>query len=86
MAAQVRVVVHPREVARLLRGDGEYSAIRADLEARGHRVAARAGAGVDVRGFEGRDRFRVHVRAMTVDAKIREHRDRSLTRALDAAR
>jgi hypothetical protein len=86
MGAQVRVVLHAGEVSRLLRGEGGYAAIRADLEARGHRVAAQAGPGNVVRSFSGRDRYRVHVMADTIPAKLAEYRDRSLTRALNAAR
>jgi len=84
--SQVRVVIHRGEAERLLRCEGPYIGIRADLERRGHTVASAAGPGNEVHGFEGHDRFRVHVVAETVDAKVREHRDRSLTRALEAGR
>jgi hypothetical protein len=86
MAGRVRVVIHRREVQRLLNAEGQYARIRADLERRGHAVAAQAGPGNIVQPFLGHDRYRVHVFAQTHEAKANEARNRSLTRALNAAR
>lgn len=67
----------------LLRSDG----VRADLIARARRVAAAAGPGMEVdTDDEGRNRARVTVWTATIEAMVAEARDRSLTRAIDAAR
>jgi hypothetical protein len=81
---RVRVVVHRREIERLLKAEGQYGGVRADIERRGEAVAAKAGPGNNAEGFEGHDRYRVHVYADSIEAKLAESRDRTLTRALDA--
>lgn len=82
--AQVRVVVHRRELDRLRKGDGPYRGVVTDIDRRTRAVYNAAGPGHDTETFVGHDRYRGHVYAQTVEAKLAESRDRSLTRALDA--
>lgn len=87
MAVLRIVVLHPG-VKALLRGSG----VQADLKARSDRVAeaANSAAGLDG-GFVsevnvGKNRARAVVVTATAEAMVAEATDRTLTRALDAAR
>lgn len=54
---------------------------------KGRRLAAAAGPGMEVdTDDEGRNRARVTVWTATIEARVAEATDRSLTRAIDAAR
>lgn len=83
---KVKVKTNKREIRRLLRGEGDYSGVRKDLEDRGDRVAAAAGEGMEAETTVGRNRVRVSVRTATHEAVVAEATDRSLSRGLDAAR
>ncbi|QGZ16903.1 hypothetical protein SEA_LITTLETOKYO_11 [Arthrobacter phage LittleTokyo] len=61
-------------------------AVRADLEARGQRIAAAAGEGVGLESNVGANRARVTVATETREAAEREATDKSLTRAIGAGR
>jgi hypothetical protein len=82
MARNVIIKLNPAGVRALLRDP----AVRADLEARGRRIAAAAGSGHEVETQQGRTRTRVTVRTESFAAMEREARRRSLTRAIDAGR
>lgn len=69
-------------VAALLRSPG----VKADLRARGNRIAAAAGPGVSAHVWEGFDRSRARVTTTTREADEREATSRSLSRAIDAGR
>jgi hypothetical protein len=60
--------------------------IAADLERRGRNIAAAAGPGVEVSTFVGVNRVRITIRTATLDARIRQAKTKSLTRAIDAGR
>lgn len=60
--------------------------VLADLEARGRRIAAAAGSGVEVQSYVGQTRARVTVRTVTWAARYREATERTLTSAVDAGR
>lgn len=84
--ANARVTLNHREVRRLLRGEGQYAGVRADLERRARAVAEAAGDGMEADVFVGRNRARGGVITATPAAREAEARDRALTRAMDAAR
>lgn len=86
MAARIRIEINHAEVARLLRGEGEYAGIREDLRRRAQRIADAAGPGNVVEEGGSRHRARFVVLTETEQAMIAEARDRSLSRALDAGR
>ena len=77
-----KIKINSDAVAKLLRSEE----VRADLEARGARIAAAAGEGVEAETLQGRDRVSVIVSTRTTEARRNEAEDRSLTRALDAGR
>lgn len=60
--------------------------VLADLEARAHRIADAAGAGMEVEATVGPNRVRVSVRAATFEARKAEATEGALTRAIDAGR
>lgn len=60
--------------------------VKADLEARARRVAARAGDGMRVESATGRNRARAAVITDTIEARRAEAKHRALTSAIDAAR
>ena len=60
--------------------------VQQDLEARGARIAAAAGDGVEAELTKNRDRAVVFVRTKTNEARKAEAEDRALTRAIDAGR
>lgn len=68
---------------RALLGD---SRTRADLAARGNRIAAAAGPGVEVRPETNRDRAVVFVTTATPEARKAEAEQRKLSKAIDAGR
>lgn len=80
--SRVRVDMNPKGVRALLRSPD----LVADLRRRADRVARAAGPGhvaeVDIEGT----RVSAVVIAATVEANLREQRERNLTRAIDAAR
>jgi hypothetical protein len=73
-------------VRRLLRGEGQYVGVRSDLMRRAEAVAEAAGPGMEADLFIEEGRARVGVVTATAQAMVSEARDRSLTRAIDAAR
>ena len=60
--------------------------VQQDLVARGARIAAAAGDGVEAELTKNRDRAVVFVRTETNEARKAEAEDRALTRAIDAGR
>lgn len=60
--------------------------VQQDLAARGERIAATAGEGVEAELTKNRDRAVVFVRTKTNEARKAEAEDRALTRAIDAGR
>jgi hypothetical protein len=80
--ALTRLVINRAGVRRTLNSAG----VRADLLARARRVAAAAGPGHVVNSGSTGQRARVEVVTDTVDAMVREAKERSLTRAVDSAR
>lgn len=86
MAGNVRVVLNHAEIARLLRGEGEYRGVKEDLRRRADAVAEQAGPGNVVEEGGSRARARFAVVTETPEAMLNEARHRTLTRAVDAAR
>lgn len=84
--AEIKFRLNHSEMAKLLRGEGQYSGVRADLEERAQRVAEAAGEGMEAAMFTERDRARAGVVTATPTAMEAEARDHALTRAIDAAR
>lgn len=84
--ARPRVRLNRSEVRRLLRAEGDYSGVAADLERRGESIADAAGEGMEVDAETSRNRYRVSVRTATPEAARAEAETRDLTRALDAGR
>lgn len=82
MATSIRVEINRAGAIALLKSPG----VLADLMKRGHRVAAAAGPGHMVTSYTGRTRSRVSIITTNHRARRAEAIDRSLTRALDAAR
>ena len=60
--------------------------VKADLNARALRVAARAGDGMEVQDADDENRARAVVITATAEAMRGEATDRRLTQAIDAAR
>jgi hypothetical protein len=82
MPARVRVVVHSRAVAQLLKS----SATQALLSDMGESIASAAGPGHEVQVDQGPNRARVEVRTATFEAMRAEAQHRTLTNAVDAGR
>jgi len=82
----VVVKLNKKEVRRLLRGEGKYEGVQADLERRAAAIAARAGEGFEHETAAGRNRARAAVWTATAEAARAEAEDRALTRAIDAGR
>jgi hypothetical protein len=80
--ALTRLVVHSGGVRRLLNEPG----VVADLQRRGRAIAAVAGEGNRVDTEPTGTRARVEVVTATTEARVREAKERSLTRAVDAGR
>lgn len=59
MAKLAAVELNRKNIGRLLKGDEIHS----DLVARGRRVIAAAGAGVELEEFKGRNRWRITVKS-----------------------
>lgn len=78
----VRVALNPKGIVALL----QSQAVADDLAARGERIAAAAGEGVEVRSTTNRDRAVTFVTTATTEARLAEAEDRTLTRAIDAGR
>lgn len=77
-----RIRLNPAGVRELLQSEE----IRADIERRGHKIAARAGDGMEVETTTGPNRAHVTVRTATTDARVAEATARVLTQAIDAGR
>ncbi len=60
--------------------------VKAMLEERGAKVRTAAGPGHRVTAKRIGDRWQVSVSAFTIDARVSEARNKTLSRALDAAR
>lgn len=78
----VRIVLNSKGINELLHSPG----VQADLKARAQRVADTAGDGMEVTEAGDRNRARYVVITTTPEAMTNEAIDRSLTRAIDAAR
>lgn len=78
----VRITMNRSAVRQLLRGPE----VEQDLNRRARAIAAAAGEGHETDLWIGRTRARATVRAETFEARAREARDKSLTRAIDAGR
>lgn len=78
----VRIVVNRAAVRELLRSD----AVLQNLKQRAERIAKQAGEGMEVGTFRGQNRVRATVITATIEARLAEARDRTLTRAIDAGR
>lgn len=94
--ARAKIIIHGDEVGRLLRGEGRYYGVRADMEARGDRVAAAARSSAPVGetgnyrdGIEAEtqitDRVTVKVGSDVDYADTVESATGNMSRALDAA-
>jgi len=82
MPARVRVVVHSRAVAQLLKS----SATQALLRDMGESIASAAGPGHEVTIEVGPNRARAEVRTATFEAMRAEAHNRTLTSSVDAGR
>jgi hypothetical protein len=82
VAQKIRIEMNRAGIIAALQAPG----VEADLMRRGHAVASAAGPGHMVTARRGRTRVRVSVITASPSAMRREAVDRSLTRALDAAR
>lgn len=83
---KVRIEINEAEVGRILRGEGEYGGVRAELERRAQAIAAAAGEGMEASVEIGANRVHASVITATPDAMIAEAADRALSRALEAGR
>jgi hypothetical protein len=82
MAGSIRIEMNRAGIIAALQAPG----VRAELLRRGNAASAAAGPGHMVTAHTGATRVRVSVITATPSAMRREAVDRSLTRALDAAR
>lgn len=82
MVTAVRIELDSQGIEQLLRSQE----VGQDLQRRADAVAAAAGEGVRARVYQGRDRVRAQVWTATAAAKKAEAEDRTLLKALDAAR
>lgn len=80
--ATVRIKLNSGAVRQLLRSPE----VLADLQARAARIAAAAGAGMEVDSEVGPNRARAAVITRTAEARHAEATDRALTRGIDAGR
>lgn len=86
MAEKMVVKLNKDEVKKMLRGEGQYSGVRTDLEARMARIAAAAGPGHSMAIEVGPNRLRAAVWTDTDAAREAEATGLNLTRATDAGR
>lgn len=77
-----KIEINGSAVQALLRSEE----VAADLEARGSRIAAAAGPGMEVSTVQGRDRVSVFVTTATTEARLAEAESRALTGSIDAGR
>lgn len=77
-----KIKINGAGIQALLRDPG----VVADLEARGERIAAAAGEGMETDTVQGKDRTSVFIRTETREARLAEAEDRALSRAIDAGR
>ncbi len=82
ISANVELELNRSGVRELLRSPE----VLADLRARAERVAAAAGAGMEVEATIGPNRARAEVATGTTEARLAEARHRRLSRSIDAAR
>lgn len=80
--AFVKVVRNESGIRALLKGPE----VMADLEARGKRIADKAGPGHDVRASRGRRRGRVTIGTQTIAARLSQSKRATLSQAIDAGR
>lgn len=78
----VKIKLNKPGVRELLRGEE----MQADLKRRADKIAAAAGPGNEVETFVGKNRARATVRTATIEARIAEETDQSLTRSIAAGR
>lgn len=86
MADKINVKLNKDEVRKLLRGEGPYRGVRADLEARMARIAAAAGPGHQAAIDVTPNRLRAGIWTDTDAAREAEATNLNLTRAMDAGR
>lgn len=82
MATRVRIEMNKDGFQELLKSEP----IRADLDRRARAIAAAAGDGMLARSSIGTTRARAQVITDSLDAKLAEAKDKSLTKAIDAGR
>lgn len=80
--SDVRIVVNQAAVAELLKSPE----VQADLMARAERIASAAGDGFAANSIIGAHRARASVITATVQARVEEARNRTLTKSIDAGR
>jgi predicted GIY-YIG superfamily endonuclease len=81
-----RLKLNSSEIRKMLRGEGQYAGIAADLNRRAKNIAKAAGDGMEVDSDVGPNRARASVRTATPEAMRREAQQKALTRAIDAGR
>jgi hypothetical protein len=77
-----QVKLDPQGIRDLLRSQE----VLRDLERRARNIASAAGEGMEVDAEIGKNRARASVRTATLEARIAEASDRTLTKSLDAGR
>lgn len=82
MGRNVKITVNHLGVRALL----QSPAVEAELKRRAMAIAAKAGPGMEVTTFHGRNRVNASVITATTEARVAEAKDRALTRAIDAGR
>jgi hypothetical protein len=82
MAEKIRIEVNSAGIQAVLKS----AEVQEMLNARAARIAAAAGAGMEVSSRVGKTRARASVITATRAARLAEATDRSLTRAIDAGR
>jgi hypothetical protein len=85
MALQ-QLKLNSSEVRKMLRGEGQYVGVKADIQRRAKNMAKAAGDGMESDVDVGPNRVNAKVWTATPEAMRREAQYRALTRAIDAGR
>lgn len=86
MGKQKEAKLNAAGVRTILRGGKGAEGVTTKLSRMGNAIAGAAGPGHSVRVRTGKNRVRVTVTTRTMSARRRQSKDRTLTRAIDAAR